>query len=129
MTPLFHNPLRLQEYGKEKWFLTENFSYTTLHFGQPRKFTVPALVFPTDLASIPHILRPIIRRGGTHKAAVIHDYLTYRNPKFKERGMDCITRSDVDKIFYEALLTDGVPPLKAWMMYQAVRAFSFVAKR
>lgn len=125
----FHTPLQLEEYRKDRWFLVSDFVYTTYYAGHPMEIRVPANVFSTDLASIPHILRPLIRPRGTHKAAVIHDWLCYRNPHFKKRGLDGITRSDADKIFFEALIESGVPELKANAMYCAVRLYSFMVKR
>jgi len=128
--PEFLTRLVVTPYAEDKWFLDKPLKYATLYFGTPRTFTVPAEVFPTDLASIPWLVRPFIRKSAdTHAAAVIHDWLTYRNPKFKKKGLDGITRADADKIFLEALLINGVPPLKAHIMYNAVRAFSFTVKR
>lgn len=126
----FETVLQVQPYDKDHWFLLQSLKYHTLHWEYPKLIEVPAYVFPTDFASIPHFLRPIIRRtAATHRAAVIHDWLTWRNPKFKKRGEDGITRSDADKIFLEALLAGGVPRWKAYTMYNGVRLWSFIGKR
>lgn len=122
--PCFKTPLILQEYDKEHWFLVEPLVYVTMHLGYPWRIEVQSL-FATDLASIPHLARPIIRRGGTHKAAVVHDWLTTRNPDHNAKGKDNITRRDADKIFREALRVSSVPSWKTTIMYHGVRAYSF----
>lgn len=127
MKPHFVNSLILQEYDADHFFLHQDFSYVTLHLGFPWKITVPAQVFPTDLASIPPPLRPLLRKFEASEAAVIHDWLTYRNPNMNARGWDNITRKDADKIFLEAMLVSDppVPVSTARLMYGAVRFYSF----
>lgn len=122
----FWGPLRLEEYRDEHWYVLEDLVYTTDTFLLPQNIIVPSY-FPTDLASIPHILRPIIRQAGTHKAAVLHDWLVYRNPNEYRLGSDGITRAQADRIFLEALLVTGVPKWKARSMYLAVRLYSKLA--
>lgn len=130
MTAEFLTKLVVTPYAKDKWYLEKELIYRTLHFGKPRIYVVPRINFPTDLASIPWIVRPIVRKSAdTHAAGALHDWLTWRNNSFKEKGLDGITRSDADKIFREALIVSGVPAWKATAMYQAVRAFSFTVKR
>ena len=130
MIAKFLTELSVTPYAGDKWFLNTDLIYQTLHFGKPRIYVVPAIQFPTDLASIPWIVRPIVRKSAdTHAAGALHDWLTWRNNSFKEKGKDGITRSDADKIFREALLVNGVPAWKATAMYNAVRAFSFMVKR
>lgn len=130
MTPQFLTPLQVQPYADDRWFLVTPLQYVTLHTGTAWVIEIPAHVFPTDLASIPWIVQLVIRKDAkTHAAAVVHDWLTYRNNRFKRRGKDGITRSDADKIFREALIVAGVPAWKATTMYHAVRLFSWSMKR
>jgi hypothetical protein len=133
VVPQFESELVIQEYTRDRWFLREPLIYTTLYLGFPWRIVVPATTanggFSTDLASIPHILRPVIRRAGTHRAAVLHDWLCTRNGHFHKRGRDGINRRVADKIFYEALIASGVPQPKAWVMYHGVRMYSLVTTR
>lgn len=148
MKPTFHNILNLYAYVEGKnWFLESKFSYTTLiPYGFPWKITVPQH-FPTNLASVPRILWPFINRNSwTRGAAVIHDWLTYRNNYVNSRGLDSITRADADRIFLEALLItvdnrykDKSLRLKqiikakevaqCYAMYGSIRAYSEIFKR
>lgn len=75
--------------------------------------TVPA-GFHTDLASVPRLPVVYLLVGGRgDEAAVIHDFLYTEQP---------CTRKQADDVFYEALLTMGVPRWQAWMMWCGVRA-------
>jgi hypothetical protein len=126
----FLTPLVITPYAEDRWFLDKPLKYATNYGGNHWVVTVPAHEFSTDLASIPWLFRPIIRKtADTHAAGVIHDYLCYRNNRFKEKGLDGITRSDCDKIFRECLIVAGTPAWKATTMYQAVRFFSWGFKR
>lgn len=69
---------------------------------------------PTDLASIPRLLKPFLSvNGKSRRAAVLHDDL-YEN----KYG----TRKECDKLFYEALLACDVPKWQASIFYAGVRA-------
>jgi hypothetical protein len=70
-----------------------------------------------DGASIPKFLWSIIGSpfiGKYRRASVFHD-------------VACVQKidkhQDVHKMFYEAMLDDGVGKKRAWMMYRAVRMF------
>jgi hypothetical protein len=127
MKPHFVNPLYLVEYDADHFYLEKDFSYVTLHLGFPWTVTVPAHEFPTDLASIPPLLRPFFKKFEASEAAVIHDWLTYRNGHMNAKGLDNITRKDADKIFLEAMLVSDppVPTSTAKLMYRGVRFYSF----
>lgn len=134
MAPHFSTRLAITPYAKDRWFLTEPLVYTTMHFGFPVQFVVPETNdrggWSTDLSSIPWIVQPIIKKSEeTHAPGVLHDWLCTRNPRFTKRGLDGITRRHADKIFHEALLSKGAIPEKAWIMYQAVRLYSFTRPR
>lgn len=68
-------------------------------------------------ASIPRVLWSLIGdpyTGDYRRASVVHDVACeHRNRPYQ----------DVHRMFYEAMLADGLRPSKAWVMYQAVRAF------
>lgn len=79
--------------------------------------TVPA-GFITDLASLPRLVRPVLDRNGlSRRAAVLHDWLYC----LKTGG-----RADADKLFLEALKTEGVGWAARWSMYTGVRAGGWV---
>ena len=70
-----------------------------------------------DGASIPRVLWTAVGSpfvGKYRRASVIHDayYKTQDVP-----------RADVDRMFYEAMLADGVGSIRARVMYRAVRMF------
>ena len=70
-----------------------------------------------DGASIPKIFKRII--GGSFRssylpAAVLHD--VYCASKSRPQ-------KDTSRMFYQAMITNEVNPLKAWLMYEAVYRF------
>lgn len=122
--PCFHGPLVLYEYTEEHWFLERELSYTTLVLGFPWKITVPAMSFPTDLASIPAVVRPLYRKFTAGAEAVIHDWLTYRNPYVNKRGLDSIYRYQADLIMLEGMAVKNRPKLTAYTIYAGISVFS-----
>ena len=96
----------------EEWVLTEPCIYES-DIWQP-KITVPT-GFVTDLASIPRIFRLLIApKNGRHRApAIVHDYLCRLKLDF--------SRVKADKIFREAMKLQGVPKMRRWLMYSAVK--------
>jgi hypothetical protein len=90
------------------WLLNEPLVYD----GDQQRFTVPA-EFVTDFASVPRIFVWLIPTYGSYtKAAILHDYLCRTGE---------VTRRDADGIFRRCLLESGVPFLRRWMMWAAVR--------
>ena len=100
----------------EEWVLTEDCIYESDHLslaGDQIKVTVPT-GFVTDLASIPRVFRLLMPKNGRHRAAaIVHDYLCRLKMDF--------SRVKADKIFLEAMKLQGVPKLRRWLMYRAVR--------
>jgi len=125
VAPGFETDLVIRFYRKDRWFLEAPLVYTTVVFGWPWRIVVPATDryggFSTDLASIPHLLRPLLRRDDTHPSGVLHDWLVTRNPSRRKRGKDNITRTTAARIFHESLLAKGVNPVKAEALYRGVR--------
>ena len=71
----------------------------------------------TDFASVPRVFVWFIPRYGRYtKAAILHDYLcSIAVPA------DRISRIDADGIFRQAMRELGVPFLRRWIMWAAVR--------
>ncbi len=82
------------------------------------EITVPAGA-QSDGASVPRILWRIFPPFGLYwRAALVHDYLYGDTDKPK---------AECDHVFREAMLACGVPPAKAWTIYQGVNWFGFLA--
>ena len=105
-------------HGSDKWQLTAPLMYETrsgIYISVPEGFI-------TDLASIPRLFRSIYSVHGQHtRAAVIHDYL------YSQSDPRAFTRSQADRIFYEAMLELGVRKSKAYVMYLGVRSGGYFA--
>jgi len=70
----------------------------------------------TDLASVPGVLTWLVPRYGRYtKSAILHDFLWRTGP---------VSRSDADGIFRRSMRELGVPILRRWAMWAAVRAAS-----
>lgn len=87
------------------------------------RFTV-AEGFVTDGATIPRFLWTVIG-GPFHPmfsaAAVMHDWL-YRG----ESDHPDVTRKLADDVFYGLLKRNRVNPIRAWLMWFAVRSFGWM---
>jgi hypothetical protein len=83
------------------------------------RIAVPAR-FPTDLASVPFFLVPIVSMYGCwNRAAIVHDYL------YSRRGvLPCgrtLTRKQADRIFLNIAVADGTVPFVALVGYYGIR--------
>src|SRR4051794_8737219 len=77
--------------------------------------------FETDFASVPTAFTWLIPRYGRYtKAAILHDWLCTR----AERGE--FRWADADGIFRRVMRELGVPVLRRWLMWTAVRLHSIV---
>lgn len=75
--------------------------------------------FEFDGASIPFGFRWLFKHGGAKfPGACVHDYL-YRTGK--------LAKADADSLFLKIMLENGVSPLRAKLMYLAVKYFGFIA--
>ena len=75
--------------------------------------------FVTDFASLPRLLWWILPKWGKYgNAAVIHDYLYWKQSCSKKRA---------DDIFYEAMKVLKVDRVTAWIFYKAVCWFGCFA--
>ena len=108
---MFTEALVIKQLPAYRWQLFLGFSFiskTGLEVKIPKGFI-------TDLASVPRPLWWFISPAGKHsQACVIHDYM-YDNALF--------TKETADKLFFEALQELGVPSVRAWVMYFAVKFF------
>lgn len=98
----------------KRWELVQPFTYT----GATDTFTVPA-GFTTDFASVPRVFVWLLPRYGRWtQAAILHDYLwdLARKGQFRKH--------DADGLFNRALRELGVPYLRRWVMWAAVRVGS-----
>lgn len=94
--------------------LFKNLTPVYYRLSNGREITVPK-GFEHDFASVPKLLWGIIPSVGKHmNAAVLHDYL------YDER---IGRREEADHEFWYLMIRDGVHPMKAGVMYLAVRLF------
>ena len=103
----------------ERWEVLEDFTY----MGQRDAFTVPK-GFTTDFASVPRPFTWLLPRYGkwTH-AAVLHDWL-WEECRRQRSGGTCgtpLSFYDADGIFVRAMRELGVPFMRRWTMWAAVR--------
>jgi hypothetical protein len=100
----------IQPEGK-RWTLVQSFTYT----GNTQSFTVPAQ-FTTDFASVPRVFTWLLPRYGRWTpAAILHDFL------WAEAKAGRILKFDADGLFNRAMRELGVPYLRRWIMWTAVR--------
>lgn len=111
----FETPLQVELMeGEKTWKLVSDFVYNDEKFGL---IAVPE-GFETDFASVPRIpiIFDLVGSMG-QAAATLHDYLyTYGK----------ISRADCDHIFWEALRTTGIGPVRARIMWLGVRLFGWL---
>ena len=107
------NPL-VEQVGDRDWEVAKPLIYR----GQTDEFTVPAGM-PTDFASVPRVFVWFLPRYGRYtKAAILHDYLwRYRVGDPSQP----VTRRDADGLFRRVMRELGVPFLRRWIMWTAVR--------
>jgi hypothetical protein len=98
------------------WQLVEPLAYQ----GRDEPLVVPE-GFETDFASVPTWLTWLIPRYGRYtKAAILHDWLCKRAERGEFRWVDA------DGVFRRMMRELGVPVLRRWLMWTAVRLHSIV---
>jgi Protein of unknown function (DUF1353) len=102
----------VRQVDDENWLLLRTLSYQ----GQREPFEVPVDA-GTDFASVPRAFVWFLPRYGRYtKAAILHDYL------WRERAAKgLMTYIDADGTFRRALRELGVPFLRRWILWAAVR--------
>ena len=109
----FTTDLVVRESAPGQWQLLEPLEYE----GRADRFTVPAGT-QTDLASVPRWLTWLVPVAGRWtKAAVLHDHLWSTRP---------VSYADADGVFRRVMRELGVPLLRRWLMWAAVRTVSLV---
>jgi hypothetical protein len=115
----FTGPVVVQEVDRgdgSRWQLIEPLTYQ----GRDEPFVVP-VGFETDFASVPRAFTWLIPRYGRYtKAAILHDFLSKR----AEAGE--FAWVDADGIFRRTMRELGVPIVRRWLMWAAVRLRSIV---
>lgn len=96
----------LKTHGKNGFLVCENLNFRV----EKQDYFVP-MGYRTDLSSIPFLGLPLSAAFKTHymSSGIIHDYL-----------YDCkspFTRNEADNIFYNMLLSDGMPEKQAKALY------------
>lgn len=106
----------LRVIGDTEWELLEPLTYE----GRHETFTIPA-GSRTDLASVPALFTWLVPTYGRYtKSAILHDFL------WRTRA---VPRADADGIFRRSMRELGVPILRRWLMWAAVRAASAARRR
>jgi hypothetical protein len=106
--PFISGDVMVEETSAKQWKLLQDVVYE----GATETITVSA-GFVTDFASIPRVFFWLFPTYGAYtKAAIVHDYLCETKIK---------PRNETDGIFRRAMHELGVPFLRRWMMWAAVR--------
>ena len=115
----FTGPVVVQEVDRgdgSRWRLVEPLTYQ----GRDEPFVVP-VDFETDFASVPRAFTWLIPRYGRYtKSAILHDWLSQRAAAGEFAWVDA------DGIFRRTMRELGVPLLRRWLMWAAVRLRSMV---
>jgi hypothetical protein len=102
----------VRQVSEQDWLTLRALTY----HAKRARFVVPVHV-GTDFASVPREFVWFIPRYGIYtKAAILHDYLCR-----VEVPAGRISRIDADGIFRQAMRELGVPFLRRWIMWAAVR--------
>ena len=101
--------------GVQRFILSGNLVWETRVGGGFITVVVPA-GFETDFASVPRFFTRLFPTTGEwSKPAILHDWL-YVSAQGCSRFM-------ADALFREAMIQEGVPFWRAWLMWLAVRTF------
>jgi hypothetical protein len=104
--------VRVKELEESDWELLRILEYK----GNRDHFEVPEGM-KTDFASVPRVFVWFLPRYGRYtKAAILHDYLWRNAVRAGE-----LTLAEADGLFRRAMWELGVPFLRRWLMWGAVR--------
>jgi len=108
--------IKLMKLNAKEWQTLEDLTYQTSDW---KTYTIPE-GFIFDGASVPKIFHRIATpMGGNYtKSSCLHDYL-YRNK--------LLPRKECDKLFLEAMQSEGVPRWKRYCMWASVRIGGYFA--
>jgi hypothetical protein len=117
----FTEPLEVEYIDGRTWKLIAAFDYVLDWKNEASQIINVPAGFVTDFASIPRALWDILPPTGKYgKAAVIHDYLYVNGGNLPP---DQFSKTDADRIFYEAMGILGVGQVTRYVMWQAVKVF------
>lgn len=130
---VFTDRLELIQIDGDKWETGRDLEYHLGYKGSDLRLIV-LKGYITDLASVPWPATLFISKSGDYNpCAVLHDDLYSRQGRVilydkNGNGIPKIySRKDCDEIFLESMLALKVNPIKARIMYTAVRVFGQVA--
>ena len=109
----FESDLTLRHHpGHERFEVATPLQYRT----RDGRLLVVPVGYRTDLASVPRLAWFIVPRDQeeARRPAVVHDYIYTDLTK-------TFTKAEADRIFYDALLEEGMHKPLAWLMWCAVR--------
>ena len=117
MTDFERAKVIVEQVSDKNWLLRKAFDYT----GKFETFHVPEGQ-GTDFASVPRVFVWFLPRYGRYtKAAILHDFL------WRERaGKGTLDYIDADGTFRRAMRELGVPFLRRWILWGAVRVGALV---
>jgi hypothetical protein len=103
---------------QHSWLLLNDYPY---HVDQSYVLTIPK-GFAFDLSSIPRAVWPVLAPFELSIVApLVHDFLYGRSGKLPDRTF---SRLEVDTLFYNIMLTEGVAKWRAGAAFRAVRIFA-----
>lgn len=112
----FLGGLEVEVVGDTAFKLVAPFTAVIEEIGQPLVRIVVPAGFITNFASVPRVPIAFELFGGIgDKAATVHDFL------YSKASGDTHARNWCDAVFHHAMLSTGVSPEKAQLMYDAVR--------
>jgi hypothetical protein len=118
--PGFDSELSIRAVGPTTWMLLAPLIWTG---SQGDTFRVE-VGFVTDFATVPRFLHWVVLPYGAYtRAAVLHDYLIEERINHPDPALR-VTSRDVDGIFRRVMQDLGVPWIKRFTMWAAVRAAS-----
>lgn len=117
MTGFLGGNVVVEEVDDTNWLLREPYEYQAAG----RLVHVPVCQ-PTDFASVPRVFVWLLPRYGRYtKAAIMHDHLWRDLTILPDTDPNSIAVVDADAMFRHAMGDLGVPFLKRWFMWGAVR--------
>ncbi|MFP5334952.1 MAG: DUF1353 domain-containing protein [Actinomycetes bacterium] len=116
-------PLRLElaSHDGSRFRVLRRLGYRDPAYAEP--FVVPAdpARFLTDLTSVPWFFAWLVPKTGHHlPAAVLHDGLVSDAPEEESYAGPDVDRVEADRIFRDAMLHAGTPPVRSWLAWTAV---------
>ena len=117
----FLTPLRLEDIDGHTMSLLEPLKFYSAELRMVVRVDPP---FVTDFASIPSFFYRVLPRNGKYdRAAVLHDAAYELQLRDVTGRFLPLTKAEADRLFREAMQTDGVDVVTRNLMYAAVSLF------